>query len=755
MKTLSSPVVKHLVLVGGGHSHLAVLKQLGMNPLPGLSATLISRDIYTPYSGSLPGHIAGSYDFEQIHIDLRPLAQFAGVRLIQEEITRIDLDGKRVLLRDRPPMEFDLISLNIGSRPDTDQLPGALEHAISIKPIDQFLRRWDEVRRSALERLRQANGKYSLLIVGGGPASVEFAFSAGYRLRKELASESCPSGLAIRLLTADDDILQQHNKKVRRYARAKLQKSGVELLTGHRVSEISAHLVRCVGGGELAADTIVVATGASIPSWPFECGLARSDDGFIEVNAHLQSSSHPFVFAAGDAATIRGEPRPKSGVYAVRQGKPLAENLLRYATGRKLQRYRPQTKALALLSLGDGTAIASRRRLFLKGRWVWQLKHWIDSRFLDKYRDLPEMKPELELSQGLVDEQTEQALRDHAMRCAGCGAKVAGNILSEVLAQLPANTDASVLSTEGAVEDAALIDLNDGRVLVQSVDQLSAFIDDPWLFARIATNHCLSDIYAMGCQPHSALATLGLPFASKRYTRSQLREIMLGCSAVLAAEGCSLIGGHSAEASELSFGLCVNGFADREKLLHKRGMGHGDVLILTKGLGTGTLLAADMRGKAAQSWMEPALKQMLMSNRQGSSLLIEHGATACTDITGFGLAGHLLEMLEPDRVEVELILSDIPALAGALELLGRGITSSLHQDNRRLARDVYNSEAYANDPTFELLFDPQTAGGLLATLPQDSADACLEALHQAGYHQATRIGRVGAVNGDSAGIILC
>ena len=353
MKT-SSPLVKHLVLIGGGHSHLAVLKHLGMNPVPGLAVTLISRDIDTPYSGSLPGYITGFYKHDDIHIDLRPLAQFAGARIIQEQIEQIDFDARTIICNSRPAIEFDLISLNIGSKPDAVKIPGATEHAVGVKPIDQFIVSWEEIRSRAVLTLQDKSAEFTLAIVGGGPASVELAFAAQQRIHQELDIKSYQSSpLHIKVVSADKRLLKTHNANVRNFVNSEFHKRGIESLLNHTVTEFQPGKVIVTDHDAISADAIVFATGASIPQWPSDCGLAISDDGFIEVNSFLQSTSHEFVFAAGDAATIKGQSRPKSGVYAVRQGKPLAENLVRYATGRKLKRFKPQKHALALMSMGN------------------------------------------------------------------------------------------------------------------------------------------------------------------------------------------------------------------------------------------------------------------------------------------------------------------------------------------------------------------------------------------------------------------
>lgn len=751
----NSPTVKQLVLVGGGHSHLAVLKQFGMNPVPGLSLTLISRDIETPYSGSLPGHISGIYERDEIHIDLRPLAQFAGAKLIQSEISRIDLEQKLIHCEGRPTIDFDLISLNIGSKPNAVKIPGAGKYAIGVKPIDQFLEHWEKIRSDILQIIGTKKKTYRFLIVGGGPASVELAFAVQQRIHSELGIKTYKdSPLRIGIVSADTEVLKFHNGKVRQFVQSTLASRGIQVLAEHKVVEFGEGQIHCNNERMIEADSMIYATGASIPAWPGECGLAIGDDGFIEVNDFLQSTSHDFVFAAGDAATIKGEPRPKSGVYAVRQGKPLAENLERFATAKNLKPYTPQKHALALISLGNKKAIASRNNFFFQGRSVWSLKNSIDTSFIRKYSQFPEMLDDFAIAKGLVSEETEQQLRKHAMRCAGCGAKIAGDSLQEVLQELPAHNNEDILSSGAATEDAAMIKLNDGRVLLQSVDQLSAFISDPWLFAKIASNHCMSDIYAMGCMPHSALAIVGIPAASKKISKAQLRELMHGCSEALQENDCALVGGHSAESKDLQFGLCVNGFAEHDALLSKDGMQTGDIVILCKPLGTGTLLAADMRFKAKHRWMKEALNHMLISNREAAQCFIQYEATACTDITGFGLAGHLFEMLATRNVEIELSLADLPALDGALETLQQGILSSLHSDNSLVSRDIFNSEAFLDSPRYDLLFDPQTAGGLLASVPDAHAEDCLKQLRECGYPQAKAIGRVSKTGADLPALIL-
>ena len=749
-----SPTVKHLVLIGGGHSHLTVLKQLGMHPIPGLAVTLISRDINVPYSGLLPGFISGIYKAQDIYIDLRPLAQFAKARIIQADIQKIDLDGKEVTLPERPNISFDLLSLNIGSEPNLSLIPGAKDHSIGIKPLPEFLKLWPQILERAKNTLAQ-NQEFKFIIVGGGPASVELAFSIHHRLKNDPNLKNAEqSNLQIQIISAENTLLKFHNNRVQSFTAKELANRNIDVLLKTKMSACEAGVIVCEDQTRLKADAIICATGASLPSWPAECGLAISQDGFIEVDSTLKSTSHDYVFAAGDSATIKGQTRPKSGVYAVRQGIPLAKNLVRHATNRRLISYKPQTHALALINTCNKSAIASRGSFFMYGRLAWIVKDRIDINFVKKYSNLPQMNQRLDLAKGLVDNQTEELLRSHAMRCAGCGAKVANNVLQDVLHQLP-NTEKKEIATNfSSVEDASLIQLEGNKVLLQSIDQIKAFVNDPWIFARIATNHCLSDIYAMGCKPHSALAIVGLPFASKEYSRTEFRQLMLSCSETLKEQNCSLIGGHSAESEDLTFGLCVNGFTTQDKVLCKSGMKKGDVLILTKSLGTGTLLAADMRSKASHLNIQNALNEMAISNQEASSIFLRMKATACTDITGFGLAGHLIEMLMKDNIEVSITLDDIPIMNGALYSLKQGVFSSLHADNRTVSSYISGKSNLVEMARYEILFDPQTSGGLLASIPSELAAICLNQLLEAGYESASVIGKVSNINTDEPKITI-
>ena len=746
-----SPVVKDLVLVGGGHAHVTVLKRQGMKPVPGLRITLITRDIHTPYSGMLPGYIAGHYDYDDCHIDLGPLSRFAGARLYHAEVNRLDLENKKVYAPGRPPISYDLLSINTGSRPRSIDVPGVDEYALAAKPIDIFLRKWEDL----IERVRLGTGIFRVVVVGGGAGGVELALSTQHRLQQMLQHDGQdPARVQYSLLTKSDRIMFAHNDGVRKRFERIFAKRNIAIRTHAEVTEVLADKVILRDGESMDVDAVIWVTTASAPGWLAESGLAVDDAGFIKVDDHLQSLSHEGVFAAGDVASLP-DPRPKSGVFAVRQGPVLSHNLRAAATGGRLRVYRPQKNFLGLISTGDKYAIASRGGWSYESAWLWQYKDWIDTRFMRKFNELPDMEEgdsAPQLASGIADADAIRELSTLAMRCGGCGAKVGATILSRVMQQLPVEQRDDVLIGRDSPDDCAMLAVPQGKVMVQSVDYFRAFINDSYTFGAIAANHALGDIFAMGAEAQSVLAIATVPYGRERVVEETLYDVMAGAMSIVQPTGAVLAGGHSSEGAELAFGLTVNGLIDPDQVWRKSGLRPGDAIVLTKAVGTGTLFAAEMRGKAKGRWVDAAIQSMLLSNQQAAACLQDFGATACTDLTGFGIIGHLIEMTRASQVDAEIHMDALPLLDGALDTVKAGILSSLQPANLRLRRAVQDIETASRHPAFPLLFDPQTAGGLLAGVPADKADECVERLRSIGYRDARVIGRVEPLTEDQAPI---
>jgi len=737
--TPTFPVIKDVVLLGAGHAHVGVLRMFGMDPLPGVRFTLITREVHTPYSGMLPGLIAGTYGVDDAHIDTGPLARFAGARLYQDEAIGLDLANRRVMCRNRPPVPYDLLSIDVGSTPNVYDVPGAASHAIPVKPIDGFLKRFEALR----ERVLAAKGHARIGVVGAGAGGVELLLSVERRLKRDVAaSGGDPHRLSFTIVAASDELLPTFPAAMRRRFRAVCEDRGIRVVTGAHVVKVEERLIHLDNGQTIALDEILWTTQAAPAGWLRETGLALDARGFVRVTPALNSVSHPEVFAAGDAASVIGYELPKSGVYAVREGPPLARNIRRVVTGAAARPYRPQRDALYLVTTGDRYAVGARNGVSFGGHWVWRLKDWIDRRFMRKFNALPDMAVSSRAKNPVADAAAIADISALAMRCGGCGAKVGATVLSRALGRVAPAERADVVVGLDAPDDAAVVDTGGPLLSVHTVDNFRAMIDDPYLFGRIAANHALGDIYAMGATPQTALAVAAVPYGLEAKVEADLEMMMLGANEVLREADCALVGGHTSEGAELALGFAVNGLVPREAVLRKAGMRPGDALILTKPLGTGTILAADMRAKAKARWVMAAIEHMCRSNREAAAVLARHGARAATDVTGFGLIGHLIEMTRASQVDVTLALERIPALDGARETIAMGVFSSLQPQNVRLRRAIRDLDQAAAHPDYPLLFDPQTAGGLLAAVPAAQAEICVADLNRAGYRQAAVIGFV-------------
>jgi selenide, water dikinase len=716
---------RDLVLVGGGHSHVLALRMLAMQPIAGLRITLVSPDSHSPYSGMLPGLIAGHYRFEDAHIDLARLCQWAGVRFITASVVGLDADSRCLTLAGRPAINYDVLSLDIGSQPELDSVPGAREHATPVKPVAGLWQRWQDL----YERIsaRDQGNITRIAVVGGGAGSVELVLAMSQRLPRVSVSFD--------LWCAAPEILQGYNASARQSVIKALQHRGIRMHTDSRVAEVDAGRVIMTDGARVEFDELFWCTGASAAPWIAASGLATDEQGFLAVRDTLQSMHDDRVFGAGDIAVQVNHPRPKAGVYAVRQGPVLAHNLRALLLQKELRQHHPQQRFLSLISLGDKRATADRGVFSATGGWVWRWKDRIDRAFMARFEALPaSMLHSAQESLPELHQTSQQAV------CGGCGAKVGADALSAALEQLGRDYPQHCV---GAGDDAAIVPALPRATLLQSVDVLRELVSDPWQMGRIAALHALSDLYACGARPVSALATVTLPYASNTMLQRELYQLLAGALHEFAAVDCRLSGGHSMQGTELNIGFVVNGvpMAEDGILLPKVGASTGDQLVLTKPLGTGTLFAAHMQLAADGRDVSAAVATMLQGNSAAAELAVAHGASACTDITGFGLLGHLLEMLA-GKHGAQLSLAQLPVLHGALEQIRAGIVSTMHAANARSAASYAQQLVPAEEARHQLLFDPQTSGGLLIAVPAARVLSLCDDLRERGYIESRVIGEV-------------
>ena len=704
-------IMGDLVLAGGGHAQVAVLKSLAMKPVPGLRTTLICRDINTPYSGMLPGFVEGVWPAADIHIDLARLAQMAGARFVHTPITGIDATAQMVHLEGRPPLAFDILSLNIGGEPDLQAIDGAADHCIPVKPISRF--------RARLEALTANRHPGRLAIIGGGAAGCELALALSKRWLA--ATGTRPQ---IDIFTRSARLVPEMPARAARLIFEALSAVGATVHCGQSVTGVMRDELYLDTGARHAFDSCFLVTAVAPPAWLADTGLALDDRGFVAVHRTLQSVSHPHVFAAGDIATLVDDPRPKAGVYAVRAGPVMADNIRRHLHNRTLRRWSPQKRALALLGTADGRAIAIRGGHVSASRAWWWVKKWIDRRWMAKYTRLKMTPPPAHSGfAGLKDRGaagTDPAFE--AMRCLGCGAKTGHETLAAamrdaVVAAIGLGADARLMPPDELAEDSAILPVPEGGELVQSIDSLSEIVPDPFLFGRIAATHALSDIYAANAVPVWALANVTMGMARADLQQHQLTQLMTGALVSLGEAGVQLVGGHTGEAGDPGLGFAVTGW--RTGPPGAPGAGEDVVLILTKPLGTGVIMAAHMHLAARGEWVADAIDGMLLGNGAAAQVFSAYNPVM-TDVTGFGLARHALNLATRcGRTGVEIDLDALPCLDGVITLLETGHKSTLHDQNRAAVRLI---ETVPDNPRLNLLFDPQTSGGLLAAMPAVEAD---------------------------------
>lgn len=657
---------RHLVLVGAGHSHIEVLRRLAMAPEPGLRVTLVTDSLWATYSGMVPEVVADGLPREALSIDVWPLARRAGATVVHATLVGIDPQRQRLSLAGRPELAYDLCSLDIGSTVAGADLPGVREYALATRPLAGLL--------DGVDALRGA----SLAVVGGGAAGVELACALRGR----------DAAAKVTLVTASSQLVPGLGRRVARRLATLLRARGIALRLGEEVAAVDADGVRLVNGEYVAAQRVVWAAGAAAHAVLRDSPLPTDERGFVWVRDDLSVPGCPGLFAAGDCAVPRRSPRlPRSGVYAVRMGPYLHHNLLAAHRGRPTTAYKPQTDALALINLGDGTALAAKWGLCVNGAWVHRLKQRIDGDFITRYRpaELPRMEP-------------------MEMACRGCAAKLPPVALQEGLGIVPGTVGEDAARLPGRSE------------LVWTVDAFPAFSDDAYFVAQVAAGHALADLWCKGARPTAALAVVTLPEARP----AALAQVMAGLRAVLEPRGIALLGGHTATGPELVVGLTALG--EVRRFVGLDGAEAGDVLLLTGALGTGLALRGDAMGRLSADEAMALNGQLLAVD----DALVDQAPrlTAATDVSGFGLAHHLLDLCRASACGAELDLAAVAVLPGVERLLAEGLRSTADPANRAAAAPWVLGE----HPRRDLLFDPQTGGGTLVAVSAEHAEVVSSAL---------------------------
>ncbi len=716
-----APKAHELILLGGGHSHLSVLKYFAMHPIAGLSVTLVNKNIMSGYSGMMPGYIAGKYNENEIQINLANLCQYANARLIPQEVIGLDTNNQIIKLKNKRNIKYDTLSINIGGEQSLNEINGAKRFAHSIKPISNLINQIN-LLKNYFSDMENAE----IVIIGGGAGGIEIALS----INNFISSFQKIKNKNITIICRNKNLIPNHNHLTQYNLKQYLIKQNIKFITDDSVIKIMKNKVLTEKGLSIKSNLNLLVTSISPAKWLSSSKLNLTDDGFIKINHYLQTNEYHNIFAAGDISSIENHNLPKAGVYAVRQGPVLAKNLHSHILKKHLIKYKPQTTFLSLIGNGKDFAIASWWKLSISGKLVWVLKDFIDRSFIKKFTNLPKMK---NLNRSLPNPSliSEENIGDpnmSDMKCLGCGSKTTWEALN--LAIQKNKTPSSLVNINS---DASVIKVKKGLEIVQSVDLISAIVNDPYELSRISLLHAISDLIASAATPYSTEAIFILPPAIEKIQSRVISELLEGIQSTLADHKMKLTGGHTIEGKELQVGFAVTGF--RNHNFKFNGPVIGDNLILTKKLGIGSILAGQMRQLANHKDYLKALKIMNESNKWAGEIFIRNNVSSMTDITGFGLARHALNLANPYGININF--NSLPILSGAIELIHKGINSSLADSNRRAVNFSFIKK---NDPK-NIFFDPQTSGGLLASISDQNLDKTISSLKKNNINHAV-IGKI-------------
>jgi len=447
---LPLPLIKNVVLIGGGHAHALLLRRWAMKPVAGVRLTIINPSPSAPYTGMLPGFVAGHYERDDLDIDLVRLAGFANARLVLGTVEAIDRENKTINIAGRPPIPYNLCSLNVGISSAMPNIDGFVEHAIAAKPLASFADRWASYvqGKQGLDAQDAA-----IVVIGGGVGGCELAMAMTHRLKAV--------GVRASVTVIDrSTVLSNLGDRAQSEIRKTMAGMDIALLEHAEVAEVTADGVQ-TSAGVIPADLVVGAAGARPYDWLDELGL-DTHDGFVSIDQTLRSTNDPSIFATGDCAHMGFAPRPKAGVFAVRQAPVLAHNIRAVITGGKTKDFDPQEDYLKLISLGEQSAAADKFKRFMQGKQLWRLKDKIDRDFMDKLGDLPEMTLDPAPKNSATGLST--LLKNDPPLCGGCGAKVGVDVLEGPLGALPASTRHDVVRLPG--DDAALLVMGETKQVI-------------------------------------------------------------------------------------------------------------------------------------------------------------------------------------------------------------------------------------------------------------------------------------------------
>ena len=679
---------KQLVLIGGGHANVQVLKKLCMNRIKGLHTVLISERYEATYSGMTPGYIHKDFSKEEISIDLQRLCFNAGATFIKDKVVKIETKNQKLELQNFHSINYDLLSINTGSISNSKKIN--IENSSKyffVKPISSLVKN--------LKKIDQIikNKKNKIVIIGGGVASYELAFSLVKRYEEPLE-----------ITILGKKILGEKNlnQKTKNKLRAIAKNLNIKEYSGEVVS-ISETNLTLNNGKKINCNLSLLSTGANIEMWLLDSDLGKDENGFISVDYNLLSINKKNIFVTGDACSIENNTRAKSGVMAVRQGEILKENIFLKLTGKKLIKFKPQRNWLYLIGTYENYALLNYFFLSFHARWCWKLKVWIDKNFINKFKFAE--------NQNMTKKNFDlKNSKDIKMYCQGCGSKVSKGTLVDYIRKINDNVD---------LTDSAIINNNSSKIL-QTIDHIKLFSSlNPFDFGKISYLHSQNDILSAGGIVKSLSVSIGVPFSENFIEKFYLEYFMEGIKSEADKDKCLISSGHSYQSRESGITLTLNG--EIESIAAKNSAREGDLIYLSKPLGTGYLLAAYFKNSEMLSSndFEKIIKNLKMGNLFAVNSARSSGCQTMTDISGYGLSSHLIDICSSSDLSSELIINKNILINSNLDLL-KIFQSTGFENNYKSTNEFI--EISENHPLKNILYDPQTNGPILMAIEKNNKE---------------------------------
>ncbi len=728
-----------VVLVGGGHCHLEVVKRYGALRHKPFRLTLINATAHAPYIGHIPALISGEKNKNETHVDLGHLCLENGVRFIKRSVNYIDFENKVVKLKDhKHQVSFDGMSIDIGAEPDLQAFKGTSVEDISItvRPFAHFLEKLQDLEHTISEKTQEK--PFHLVIVGGDAMAVEIALALSHRLYQ---SSRTWNKTYLHLIESNELEQGSYSPAKKKLIKTLLRKHRVAYKNNVSIKSYDKlnHQLTLSNDDKITCHGILWAYANKGPQWLKDTGIELDENGFILVQDNLESKSRVGVYAAGATASLTKRyftSLSKEFTFGI--GPILASNLIRRFLGERQFRYKPPGHPTILLSVSSNEAVASWGPFTFRSKLVQQFKNHFDEQWMRRYQ----VKPKRIQVATFIESGNLKVAPSTA-----CGAKLPHDSLKAIPKQSFRSGDVVIGVKES--DDASLISLdNPGSEkagLIQSISHLRAFTKDLFTFGRMSAVHTINDVYSMGVKPHSAQVLATVPFAPKSTMERDLKDMMDGIIEVFDECGITLLGGYSDCGHEAAAGMLVQALSpkDKKEQLWTRGkLRPGDALILTKPLGTGILLTGYERFIVDSKHMWSAMNSMAETHAKTIDVCNNFNISAATDVTGYGLALCLEGLLQRSNLVGTISLATLPIYSGVLKALSAGIRSSIHIQNRIPFTKCIQNLSNRDLIIAEVMFDPQTAGPLLLGADYEEAPRLTKQLRQVGYEHASIIGYV-------------